>query len=686
MRSWIRYTICSVLCLFFLFPRVSVAETCAQYFSVVRDNSGNAVSSAIVSVYAAGTLVASNIYSDTNCSTPKSNPMLSNAQGNYNFFAAPGLYKVVATKIAVGTFTQDNIAVGTQLHAATHAAAGTDPVSIDGLTGDVNSTQIQDGTIANIDVSGSAAIVESKLSLNYATHSNANDPSSGQKAALAGTFGTPGGANKYVTDTDSRMTNSRAPTAHAASHGSGQSDEVSVAVSQVTGENAGTDLSADLEEETHATEHENGGGDEISVAGLSGQLADGQKIQVAIGGVDEGSPRPTINFIEGSNATLTVAENVGEDRIDVTIASIPVQVSNGDKGDISVTDNGDTFTIDADSVALGTDTTGDYVSSATVAGGLALTGTEGASLGLMDCAAGEYILRNGTDDDWVCQSPITSHNNLQDLDDDDHTQYVLLAGRAGGQTILGDSGDSTGNTLTLTADNYGTPSIVLDTDYNGTGAGGLKIVAGPASGGTPKIEMWENEPTYGAYSKISGNIVDFYLGVQSKLRLSMIDDYALFKDVTVGIGTDITDVATATCFYYSSDRLFADKDCDKTKDTGEEFLDKNGSITKCNTYLNPTNAQNFLFLRADTNIIITGIDCLASDGTSQVTTLRECDGNGASCSDTEAAITCTTSNTTEASTIDDYTVDAGDWMRVVFGTNVGSVTQIGVCVTYIPDN
>lgn len=54
-----------------------------------------------------------------------------------------------------------------------------------------------------------------------AHHSNANDPSTGEKAALAGTTGTPGSANKYVTETDSRMTNSRTPTAHASTHISG---------------------------------------------------------------------------------------------------------------------------------------------------------------------------------------------------------------------------------------------------------------------------------------------------------------------------------------------------------------------------------------------------------------------------------------------------------------------------------
>lgn len=42
---------------------------------------------------------------------------------------------------------------------------------------------------------------------------------------------------------------------------------------------------------------------------------------------------------------------------------------------------------------------------------------------------------------------VTDHGALTGLGDDDHTQYALLAGRAGGQTLIG--GTASGNTLTL---------------------------------------------------------------------------------------------------------------------------------------------------------------------------------------------------------------------------------------------
>lgn len=59
--------------------------------------------------------------------------------------------------------------------------------------------------VENSDVKVSAGIVESKLALNFPTHSNANDPTSDEKDALAGTSGTPSTTNKYVTDSDSRF-------------------------------------------------------------------------------------------------------------------------------------------------------------------------------------------------------------------------------------------------------------------------------------------------------------------------------------------------------------------------------------------------------------------------------------------------------------------------------------------------
>jgi hypothetical protein len=75
--------------------------------------------------------------------------------------------------------------------------------------------------VANADVDPAAAISESKLNLNFPTHSSLNDPMDGEKAALVGTSGTPGSGNKYVTNADPRNANARPPTAHGSSAHSG---------------------------------------------------------------------------------------------------------------------------------------------------------------------------------------------------------------------------------------------------------------------------------------------------------------------------------------------------------------------------------------------------------------------------------------------------------------------------------
>lgn len=64
------------------------------------------------------------------------------------------------------------------------------------------------------------------------SYAHANLPTADEKAALAGTSGSPGATNKYVTNDDSRNTNARTPTAHT---------------------HAGTDVTSAVAEATHAT-------------------------------------------------------------------------------------------------------------------------------------------------------------------------------------------------------------------------------------------------------------------------------------------------------------------------------------------------------------------------------------------------------------------------------------------------
>jgi len=82
------------------------------------------------------------------------------------------------------------------------------------LTGTYPNPSLALGIISDANVAETAGIRESKLALNHPTHTNENDPTATEKAALAGTSGVPSETNRYVTSADPRMTDARAPLEH----------------------------------------------------------------------------------------------------------------------------------------------------------------------------------------------------------------------------------------------------------------------------------------------------------------------------------------------------------------------------------------------------------------------------------------------------------------------------------------
>jgi hypothetical protein len=90
---------------------------------------------------------------------------------------------------------------------------------------------------------------------------------------------------------------------------------------------------------------------------------------------------------------------------------------------------------------------------------------------------------------------------------------------------------------------------------------------------------------------------------------------------------------------------------------------------------------NWLLVRLPKAATLTEVYCLVDAATSVVMTLRECDGDGENCADSEAAMTCTTTGQVVTS-IDNTSVDAGDVLRVTRGTLTGSATQAHMCATW----
>lgn len=102
--------------------------------------------------------------------------------------------------------------------------------------------------------------------------------------------------------------------------------------------------------------------------------------------------------------------------------------------------------------------------------------------GMMQFQSGIAKLDRGTTTDGSSsQIGATDHGELDGLADDDHVQYLLLAGRSGGQSILGDSATSgTSTTPTLTLANYNLNSI--------SGAQRITLIGGGAGSGSILVE------------------------------------------------------------------------------------------------------------------------------------------------------------------------------------------------------
>lgn len=70
-------------------------------------------------------------------------------------------------------------------------------------------------------------------------------------------------------------------------------------------------------------------------------------------------------------------------------------------------------------------------------------------------ASGRFLKSDGTDASWAA---LDHGVDLGGLGDDDHAQYALLAGRSGGQTLIG--GTASGNGLVLTSTSHATKGTV----------------------------------------------------------------------------------------------------------------------------------------------------------------------------------------------------------------------------------
>lgn len=96
-----------------------------------------------------------------------------------------------------------------------------------------------------------------------------------------------------------------------------------------------------------------------------------------------------------------------------------------------------------------------------IPGATELIGLTDVDIDLLTLADNDFLQYDLATQKWI-NTPITltaDHGDLSGLSDDDHSQYLLLAGRSGGQTLIG--GTDSGDDLTLTSSSNATKGSIL---------------------------------------------------------------------------------------------------------------------------------------------------------------------------------------------------------------------------------
>jgi hypothetical protein len=213
-------------------------------------------------------------------------------------------------------------------HHATHEPGGTDAMAVDAAAATGSLRTIGTGALQ------AAAGNDSRLSdartptAHHTTHEpGGSDAMAVDAVAATGSLRTLGtGAAQALPGNHVSTTNARTPTAHATTHQPGGSDPMAVDAVAATGSlrtlgtgaqqaAAGNDsrLSDARTPTAHQSTHQSGNSD-----ALTGNLDATARHNISKAGTLIGTRRG-LNLIEGTNVTMTVADNAGSERVDVTI-------------------------------------------------------------------------------------------------------------------------------------------------------------------------------------------------------------------------------------------------------------------------------------------------------------------------------------------------------------------------------
>jgi hypothetical protein len=194
------------------------------------------------------------------------------------------------------------------------------------------------------------------------------------------------------------------------------------------------------------------------------------------------------------------------------------------------------------------------VSFAKIANGSArsVLGRSANSAGVMASitgSSGQFLKDNGT---TLAFAAIDHGADLSGLADDDHTQYALLAGRSGGQTLIG--GTASGNNLDLQSTSDSTRGLVRSVDdlsvtrsssgnvvqllVDNTSTGASSVAAasvrvGGASTGDP------------LYQAIVNGVTTWTFGVDNSTTSPEADLFIFAKSTSLGSGSDVLKLSSS---------------------------------------------------------------------------------------------------------------------------------------------